>query len=53
MCNTYPPVTFFENEDLEHEQLKVLFSKEIFRCERKVDFTIRDEIQVILPIIVE
>ena len=44
---------FFENEDLEHEQLKVLFSKEIFRCERKVDFTIRDEIQVILPIIVE
>ena len=44
---------FFENEDLEHEQLKVLFSKEIFRCEREVDFTIRDEIQVILPIIVE
>lgn len=43
---------FEYNIDQEHEQLKILFSKEEYLSNRKVDFVIRDEIQTILPLIV-
>lgn len=36
----------------EHEQLKILFSKEEFVHNRTVDFVIRDDISTILPLII-
>ena len=37
---------------LDKKQLRVLFSKEASLSDQKVDFIIRDEIQIILPLIV-
>ena len=36
----------------EHEQLKVLFSKNEFERNSKVDFIIRDDISEFLPLII-
>ena len=38
---------------LEREQLKVLFSKNEFECNSKVDFIIRDDICEFLPLIID
>ncbi|MDE7274418.1 MAG: hypothetical protein K2N95_15430 [Lachnospiraceae bacterium] len=37
----------------EHKQLKVLFSKNEFECNDKVDFIIRDDICKLLPLIID
>ncbi|MDE7477850.1 MAG: hypothetical protein K2M91_07860, partial [Lachnospiraceae bacterium] len=37
----------------EHEQLKVLFSKNEFECNNKVNFIIRDDICKFLPLIID
>lgn len=38
--------------DPNHKQLRVLFSKEKYLPDRRVDFVIQDEIQVFLPVII-
>ena len=41
------------NLSLDHEQLRVLFSKDDVLSDRKVDFVIKDDISAVLPLIIE